>query len=495
MFFNSFQFLLFFPIVVLLYYVIGKKIRWIWLLIASYFFYMSWNVKFLVIILAITFITYLSGIFISKAESIEDEERRIKLKKLSVAFSFIFSLGILFFFKYYDFAIDNINEVLDVLHLRIVIPSFDILMPVGLSFYTLQALSYSVDVYRGDTKVERNFGKYALFVSFFPQLVSGPISKSKDLLKQFDCSNDFDYLRVKNGLLIMLWGFFQKLVIADRIAVVVNSVYNNYTSYSGSVVIVASILYAFQIYCDFSSYSDMARGAAQVMGIDIINNFDRPYFSKSIAEFWRRWHRSLGGWFRDYLYFPLGGSRKGNFKRYRNIMIVFLASGLWHGASWNFVIWGFLHGAYQIIGYELKPVRNKLLEITKIEKGSFLHKIIQILTVFILVDFAWIFFRANSFSQATYMIKSMFIFNPWVLFDGTMYTLGLDEKDFLVGVLSIIFLIIVSLYRRDKSVLNTIEKQNTIIRWIMYFSFIFFIIIFGMYGPGAGAQEFIYFQF
>lgn len=293
----------------------------------------------------------------------------------------------------------------------------------------------------------------------------------------------------------MLWGFFQKLVIADRVAILVNTVFNDYKSYSGFTLLFVSILFAVQIYCDFSSYSDIAIGSARVMGFDLMQNFKSPYFSKSIAEFWRRWHISLGGWFREYLYFPLGGSRKGKIKKYRNLMIVFLTSGLWHGAGWNFIIWGFLHGFYQIAGMELKPLRDKLVNKFNIKRGSLYHKIYQCTIVFILVDFAWIFFRANTFRDAVGIIKGMFVFNPWVLFDGSLYTLGLDQKDFSIAVISIFILIMVSLLRRNTNLVSLVNKQCTVLRWSFYFTCLYTILIFGVYGPGYSAQQFIYFQF
>ncbi|MGL6168515.1 MAG: MBOAT family O-acyltransferase, partial [Fusobacteriaceae bacterium] len=347
MLFNSLQFLIYFPIVVLLYFLLPFKFRWIWLLIASYFFYMNWNPKYAILMGTSTLVTYLSGILIEKSNSILEENQRNKMRKLWVFLSFGINLSILFFFKYFNFLGTNITYILSKIHIGVKIPNFDMLLPVGISFYTFQALSYTMDVYRGDVKAQKNLGKYALFVSFFPQLVAGPIERSTHLLAQIDKEYNFEYERVKNGLLLMLWGLFKKIVIADRLAVLVNTVYNNPTNYEGFVLIIASVFFAFQIYCDFSSYSDIAIGAANVMGYDLMKNFNRPYFSKSIGEFWRRWHISLGTWFRDYLYFPLGGSKVSKSKRYRNIMVVFLVSGLWHGASWNFIVWGGLHGIYQ----------------------------------------------------------------------------------------------------------------------------------------------------
>ncbi|PHV70332.1 membrane-bound O-acyltransferase family protein [Sporanaerobium hydrogeniformans] len=495
MVFNSFHFLLFFPIVTVIYFLIPHKVRWAWLLMVSYYFYMCWNPVYALLILLSTLLTYLSGLLIEQAKEIKKEKKAIRLQKLWVILSFSLNLGILFFFKYFNFFIENINKIIESLSIQLVVPSFDVLLPVGISFYTFQALSYTMDVYRGEIKAEKHFGKYALFVSFFPQLVAGPIEKSKALLGQFNEVHSFEYERAKRGLLLMLWGLFQKLVIADRVAIVVNTVYNNYMEYAGIPVIVATLLFAVQIYCDFSSYSDIAIGASEVMGFKLMDNFKRPYFSKSIAEFWRRWHVSLGSWFRDYLYIPLGGSRKGTFKKYRNILIVFLCSGLWHGASWNFVIWGFLHGFYQVLGMSLKPVRDYIVAKLHIKRGSFWHKLYQISVVFILVDLAWIFFRAATFSQALGIIKRLFVYNPWTLWDGSLYQLGLDPLDFIVGLIAIALLLSVSLLRRKMSLRNWLLVQPVVIRWTAYFTFIYMILIFGIYGPGYEVQPFIYFQF
>jgi len=343
MVFNSYDFLIFFPIVTLIYFLIPHKVRYIWLLIASYFFYMCWNVKYSLILLFSTFVTYVSGLLITRANKIDDEKRRVKKKKMWVALSFIINLAILFLFKYFDFAIDNINAILSCLNIKVLIPSFDLVLPVGISFYIFQALSYTVDVYRNEIDAEKNFLKYALFVSFFPQLVAGPIERSKNLLNQIYERHYFDAQRVKDGLLLMIWGGFQKIVIADRVAVVVDTVFNNFPTYQGMYIIVATVLFAIQIYCDFSGYSTIATGAAKVMGFELMENFNAPYFSMSVSEFWRRWHISLSSWFKDYLYIPLGGNRKGKLRKYINIMIVFLVSGLWHGAEWSFIVWGALN--------------------------------------------------------------------------------------------------------------------------------------------------------
>jgi len=342
MLFNSIDFLIFFPIVTIAYFLIPHRFRYLWLLFASYYFYMCWNPKYALLMATSTVITWASGILIDRANNKKNktEQEKTKEKKLWVALSFISNLAILFFFKYFDFALANVNAVLAQFNFELIQPAFDVVLPVGISFYTFQALSYTVDIYRKEIYAEKNILKYALFVSFFPQLVAGPIERSKNLLVQFNKEHHFDYKRVKNGLLLMLWGFFMKLVIADRVAMVVDQVYNNYTQYAGFEIAIATVFFAIQIYCDFGSYSNIAIGAAQVMGFTLMENFRQPYFSKSVAEFWRRWHISLSSWFRDYLYIPLGGNRKGKVRKYINLMIVFLTSGLWHGASWHFVVWG-----------------------------------------------------------------------------------------------------------------------------------------------------------
>lgn len=493
--FNSIHFLIFFPIVTVIYFIIPHKIRWIWLLIDSYYFYMCWNPKYAILMLISTMITYLSGILIEKSDKIIDKNLSIKLQKLYVFISFFSNLGILFLFKYFNFFRENSIRLFSAFNISINIPKFDFMLPVGISFYTFQALSYTVDVYRKDIKAEKNFGKYALFVAFFPQLVAGPIEKSKDLLYQFNERHLFDYNRVKNGLLLMLWGFFQKVFIADRLAVLVNKVFDAPKNYKGFEIIIAAIFFAFQIYCDFGSYSDIARGAAEVMGFKLSKNFERPYFSKSIKEFWRRWHITLGGWFKDYLYIPLGGNKCGKLRYYFNIMTVFVLSGLWHGASMNFFIWGALHGLYQIIGDMIKPLKQKLIKILKIKTNVFSYKFFQVITTFVLVDFAWIFFRINSLSSAKILIKNMFYFNPYIFTNGDIYNLGLDMKEFRLALFGIIIVLIINLMQRNKKLRINLSNQNIVFRWTVYLATIAFILIFGIYGPGYSSQQFIYFQF
>lgn len=341
MLFNSIDFLIFFPIVLIVYFIFPNKIKYLWLLAASYYFYMCWNAKYALLILVSTIITYVSGLLLEKVKRTKFERKKIKyIKNWIVAGSFALNLSILFYFKYVNFAIDLLTKLFDKVNIALNITQFDIILPVGISFYTFQALSYTVDVYRDDIYAEKNFFRYALFVSFFPQLVAGPIERSKNLLKQLAVPQKFKFENFREGLLLMLWGYFLKIVLADRIAIFVDTVYGDFYAYTGWYIVVATVLFGVQIYCDFAGYSTIAMGAAKILGIQLMENFNAPYFSVSVAEFWRKWHISLTLWFKDYLYIPLGGSRKGKLRKYLNKMIVFLCSGLWHGASLSFVVWG-----------------------------------------------------------------------------------------------------------------------------------------------------------
>lgn len=493
--FNSIKFFLFFSIVTLVYYLLNHKLRWVLLLGASYFFYMSWNPKYAVLMAISTLITYLSGLLIDRANAINNEKKSLQLKKLWVFLSLSSNLGILFMFKYFNFFSSSLERVFSYFQSPIYIPSFDYLLPVGISFYTFQALSYTIDVYRQDVKAEKNLGKYALFVSFFPQLVAGPIEKSKNLLHQFDEYHSFDYDRVKNGLLLILWGLFQKMVVADRLAILVNTVYNNPSDYHGFEIAIATVFFAFQIYCDFSAYSDIAIGTAEVLGFRLTRNFKSPYFSKSIKEFWRRWHITLGAWFKDYMYIPLGGNRCGKFRNYLNIMAVFLVAGLWHGATINFIIWGVLHGVYQVIGDMLKPLKEMFIKIFKIKKNTFHYKLYQVLVTFMLVNFAWIFFRAGSFTYALIIIRNMLSFNPEIFINGAIYKLGLDKKDLILAVLSIGVILGVNMMQRATRLRTEFSSQPLLLRWSVYLSVVVILFIFGIYGPGYSREQFVYFQF
>lgn len=490
MLFNSLEFLIFFPIVVLVYFLIPQKMRYLWLLAASYYFYMCWNAEYALLIATSTVITWISGILISRVKT-------SGARKLTVAASFVLNLAILFYFKYFYFTMDNINLVRQMLGLPALVPRFDVILPVGISFYTFQALSYTMDVYRKEVMPEKNFFRYALFVSFFPQLVAGPIERSKNLLSQVNSEHHFDYLRVRSGLLTMLWGFFLKLVIADRAAILVNTVYGAAENYSGILILLATFAFAAQIYCDFASYSVIAKGAAKVMGFELMDNFRQPYLSTSIAEFWRRWHISLSSWFKDYLYIPLGGNRKGLVRKYFNLMIVFLVSGLWHGASWNFVIWGAIHGIYQVVGALTLSLRKFVCAVLGIDRKTTQYKWFQRIITFMLASFGWIFFRSDSLSASVLIVKKIFTqLAPWTLYGGGLFSMGLDGANTMVLILALLVLLWVSLKENSEvRVFDKIEKSHIIVRWTAYFALLFSVLIFGIYGPGFEASQFIYFQF
>ncbi len=493
MLFNSYSFLVFFPIVVFAYFLIPKKVRYIWLLVASYYFYMGWNAKYALLLFASTIITYLSGLLLS-AKKIRHVT---KWKKCIVAVSFISNLSILFFFKYFDFMIVNINRILGALHIKMLTPQFDVLLPVGISFYIFQALSYTMDVYRGEVEAEKNVLKYALFVSFFPQLVAGPIERSKNLLKQVNEEHNFSYERMCQGLMLMTWGYFLKLVIADRIAIFVDHAYSTQTLYDGRYVLLASILFAIQIYCDFAGYSTIAIGAAKVLGFELMENFNCPYFATTVAEFWRRWHISLSTWFRDYLYIPLGGNRKGTIRKYVNTMVVFLVSGLWHGASWTYVVWGGLNGLYQVIGSILAPMKKKIaVRFPKLDR-SYGIRAVRMAVTFVLVDFTWIFFRADNFAQVKSVLSRMIHMNqPDLLANGTLFDLGLNKQNFIVLGIALLILLGADIAKYHQIKLHeVILGWNIVLRWSTIMAAITGILVFGIWGSGYQATNFIYFQF
>lgn len=363
MLFNSIDFMVFFPIVVLVFFAIPRRMRRVWLLLASYYFYMSWHPQYAILIAASTIITFIGGLLI---ERMKTKHR----KRLVLVISLVSNLLILAVYKYADFAIQTLSGIMSRFGLGVIERRLDLLLPVGISFYTFQAISYTIDVYKGDVKAERNVINYALFVSFFPQLVAGPIERSGNLLSQIQKTKElnlWNFERVRDGMLLIFWGLFQKLVIADRAAILVKQVYGSYKNYGFLELAIASVLFAFQIYCDFGGYTNIARGAARVMGFSLMQNFRQPYFATSIKDFWRRWHISLTSWFTDYLYIPLGGSKKGMLRQHLNTFIVFGISGLWHGASWHFVLWGVLHAFYQMIG----NIRRRVKKIDIIWGGVF----------------------------------------------------------------------------------------------------------------------------
>ncbi len=494
MLFNSMHFLLFFPIVTVCYYIIPRRLRYLWLLGASYYFYMSWNPKYALLIALSTVTTYLSGILLERTASHSK-------KKWIAAGSFIVNLGILIGFKYFDFLLDNLNFILIRLHISMIEKPFDAILPVGISFYTFQALGYTADVYRGKVRAEKNLFRYALFVSFFPQLVAGPIERSENLLSQLQTVPQTirpDYERITEGLTLMLWGFFQKLVIADRLAVMVDRIFGEYYLYQSAALLAAAIGFAFQIYCDFASYSTIAIGAAQVMGFSLMENFHAPYFAESIQDFWHRWHISLSTWFRDYLYIPLGGSRCGRLRRYCNCMITFMVSGLWHGANWTYVVWGGLHGFYQIVGDMAKPLRKRAVSVLGMKTDSFSHHLGKVMITFIFTDIAWIFFRAESIRAAVkYLWRIAVQFDWWSFMDGSWYIWGMDRQETHVLGFGLILLFLVDLLLEKKRLRldKFLADQELWFRWGVLLVLLFSVLIFGKYGIDVSQIQFLYFQF
>ncbi len=397
MLFNSIDFLIFFPVVTGLYFLLPHKFRWALLLLASCIFYMFFIPAYILILFVTITIDYFAGIYIERSTG--------SGKRFFLSLSVISLCAFLFFFKYFNFFNSNFAALARFLDLRYPISALNIILPIGLSFHTFQSLSYVIEVYRGRQKAERNFGIYSLYVMFYPQLVAGPIERPQNLLHQFYEKHVFEPRRVVDGLKLMLWGMFKKVVIADRLAVLVNQVYDKPQDYTGLWLILATVFFAFQIYCDFSGYSDIAIGAANVMGFRLMTNFNRPYFAKSIAEFWKRWHISLSTWFRDYLYIPLGGNRVSIPRWYFNLFITFLVSGLWHGANWTYVVWGALNGVYLIAGiWYSRYVRLGFSS----SRYSTVRNAAKILGTFILTCFAWIFFRARNIGEALHIIANLF---------------------------------------------------------------------------------------
>ncbi len=473
MLFNSLHFIIFLPIVVFIFFSLKKvKSRQILLLIASWYFYSVWKPEYIVLLFASTFVDYFVSLKIQKTS--EEKKRKILLWV-----SIFVNLGILFSFKYFYFFDKNLVRFLAHFHF------LDhgqgnkftqLLLPVGISFYTFQTMSYTIDVYKKRILPEKNFVKFALFVSFFPQLVAGPIERAGHLLPQFEKLTKIDYKRITDGLKLITWGFIQKIVIADTLSILVNEVYNHPGSYHGADIWLATFFFAVQIYCDFSGYTDIARGTAKILGYHLRINFKLPYFAKSFADFWHRWHISLSTWFRDYVYIPLGGSKTNTNLRFAfNIMFVFVLSGFWHGAGWTFIIWGFLHGIYYLAErfFPFKIFKN-----TNTSK-----KILKIIFVFIAVNFAWIFFRSQSVRIALTLIQNSFYFKGNTL---NFNHLLLAKNFFFIGIV-----FIVNLIERKKDIVSFISEKPVLLRWSIYYAAGILLIFFGNYG----IQEFIYFRF
>lgn len=397
MLFNSVSFAVFLPIIFIIYWIVPKKWQWFVILISSYYFYMCWEPQYVILIFVITAISYLMAWLIYKSSE-------NLISKIYLFVGIAICLGILFVYKYYNFFVENLVGFSTIFGMSK--PDFFIshlVIPVGISFYTFQAMSYMLDVYNRKINPETHFGKYAAYVAFFPQLVAGPIERTDHLLPQIKRGNVFDYDQAKCGIYLMVWGFYKKIVIADMIAFYVDKIYDNLHIYTGFALILASLMFTLQIYCDFSGYSDIAIGVAKLFGIDLMNNFKSPYFATSVKDFWRRWHISLSQWFRDYVYIPLGGSRRGKIRKYYNLFVTFLLSGLWHGASWTYVIWGGLHGVALILEDILRSTVGKAKWV-----GNKCIIIARRAIVFVFCNVAWVFFRAASLNDAKWIFSHSF---------------------------------------------------------------------------------------
>ncbi len=500
MVFNSFQFLIFFPVVVAVYFSLPFRFRQLFLLVAGYYFYMCFKPEYVIILAASTLIDYFLGLRIGACPTHTGKKRLLVL-------GLIHNIGLLAALKYLDFFSQSIATLLKPLNILFEAKGLELLVPVGISYYTFKKISYLIDVYRETREPEKQLSLFALYVSFFPEIMAGPIDRAGTLIPQFRKETRFDYQRVTDGLKLMAWGFFKKLVIADRLAAFVNKVYGNPTHYEGLSLAAATIYFSFQVYCDFSGYTDIARGAGKVLGFDLVENFNRPYFSRSIGEFWKRWHISLSGWLMDYLFLPIAYSISRHLKRPEllkikaetwaymvGILSTMLLCGLWHGASWTFVIWGFCHGFFLAVSFATKKTRKKIRKTLGIKKDSFIRNSFRVIFTFATVTFAWIFFRADTLSDALYIVTHLF--SGWskvLIVSGFLGALhfGLLKKELVVAMISICFMLLVQLLRKDDTFEQMIVKQKPVLRWCFYLVLILWIMVFG----DAGAENFIYFRF
>ncbi len=483
MLFNSTSYLLFLLIVMLVFYILPCRDRRLWLLLCSYYFYMCWNPIYLILLFFSTISTFACGLLLEH-NFIKANSKSVIYKKIVITFCIIVNIGILLFFKYSNFIIINLNRVIAFMKLDTQLSMLDLLLPVGISFYTFQVIGYIIDVYREKICAEHNFVQYALFVSFFPQICAGPIERSSNMLHQFEKLNretttySAFVLRVQESLPLILWGFFEKIVIADRATIIVDAVFNNYTGYSSLDIIFATILYGIQIYCDFDGYSNIARGSAALLGIKLMTNFKQPYLAVNIKDFWSRWHISLTTWFTDYLYIPLGGNRKGECRKYINTLIVFAVSGLWHGASWHYMVWGAMHGIFLII-YNFVHKRLPSSEATLL----FSSRLWRALITFILADFAWLFFRAQSFRTALGMIEmTITSFSCHLSFPNEL----LSQGNMIILIVSVLFLFLIDiLHEKSIFIMNKIFKQQAWFYLCTIACSIFFLLVFGVFGGGG----------
>ena len=490
MLFNSLNFVVFFPLIILIYRFLPSGFRRAFLMIASLFFYGCFDIRSIPVLLGIILITY------SAANAMDRMETGRKSVMLAAVVLCLATLGA---FKYLSFIVNNLNAVLSRIHISFEVPSFSLIIPAGISFYTFKAVGYVADVYRGRQKAEKSFINYALFISFFPQIVAGPIDRADNLLKQIDDPEDLCEEDFRTGILLMLWGYFEKLVIADRISCIVDTVYNDHTSYPGAVIAFATVCYGIQIYADFAGYSSISIGASRMLGFKIKDNFRQPYLAVDIKDFWSRWHISMSTWFRDYVYIPLGGNRKGRTRKYVNNMITFLLSGLWHGSSWNFVAWGGLHGMYHLVSGVTSELRSRISFKLKLDENTFGRRLFKTLATFIMTDYAWMFFRAGSLSTAADMTGRIITdFRLYTLSGDWMEALSLPLPEAAVSsifpAVTVLFVVDI-MHERGFGFIKWLDRQGLIFRWLCYIGASLFIILAAVQNLGLSSSEFIYFRF
>jgi len=480
MLFNSIEFAIFFPVVTAIFFLLSQRWRVHFLLAASCLFYMAFIPVYILILLVTILIDYFAGIYLERVED-------TKKKKALLWVSILSTCTVLFIFKYFGFFTGSFVGLADLLGWHLSRPMVSIILPIGLSFHTFQSLSYVVEVYRGNQKAERNFIVYATYVMFFPQLVAGPIERPQNLLHQFREWHPFDSVRVTSGLKRMAWGFFKKLVVADRLALYVNDVYGAPRNFNGLQLTLATLFFAYQIYCDFSGYTDIALGAAEVLGFHLMENFRTPYYSLSMSEFWKRWHISLSTWFRDYVYIPLGGNRVSKSRHIVNLLITFSVSGLWHGANWTYVLWGLLNGLYLVAGWLSKDWRERFYGAVGLHENTLARKTIMLLTTFALTCVAWILFRARNTSDALYVFTHLA--SSWNFHQ--IATQQFFLRQFPVAIAAILVLEIGQLWNTVASVPSLVSRMPVVARWALYASFVMTVVMFGVYKQ----MQFIYFQF
>lgn len=485
---SSFLYLIFFFLVAVVNYLIPNRFRWVWLLVASYLFCVYADYRFALAVLLVTGLAYGGGRLIDRAE-----ERPAKRTWLIV--SLVLCLIPLFTTKYLNFSLNILEDVLKVAGISRDFTALDILIPMGISFYTFQVISYLFDIYNGVVPAEKNVGQFALYLAFFPKLVSGPIERAGALLPQLRQPKAFEYQRLLDGLVRIGWGFFKKLVVADRLGVLVNSVFYAPGEFGGPVVLLAVFGYSLQIYIDFSAYCDIAIGSARILGIDLVENFNAPYFARSVTEFWRRWHISLTDWLRDYIYTPLNFAmrrKRSRFLQYLNIVITFLVSGIWHGANYTFVIWGLLHGLYQAVEAATLKWRDRFVKRYGIDRESFGHRFFQMAGTFLLVSFAWIFFRSENIHVAGAVIKAIFTMRNITQATGWDLTrLGLSQPNLLILVFALIVVMAFEVLGQRGDLIKALNRQPLAFRWLVYLSLIFAVVIYGYFGIFT-AENFIY---